>query len=118
MTLIVVASCVIVFKIFLKTKFGRRVFDKLKLKMPALGPVISKLAISGANSIAASSKGKMISSRNELKELLKKDDKAEEVHDELSPQNWQSVWDKAWLLLVVIFAAASDYYLRRRNGLL
>ena len=46
MTLIVVASCVIIFKIFLKTKFGRRVFDKLKLKMPALGPVISKLAIS------------------------------------------------------------------------
>jgi type IV pilus assembly protein PilC len=46
MTLVVVAACVTVFLLILKTKFGRRVFDKLKLKMPALGPVISKLAIS------------------------------------------------------------------------
>jgi type IV pilus assembly protein PilC len=45
-TLIVVASFVVVMKLFLKTKFGRRVFDLFKLKMPVLGPVISKLAIS------------------------------------------------------------------------
>lgn len=45
-TLMVVAGVVTVFMLFLKTKFGRRVFDKFKLKMPALGPVISKLAIS------------------------------------------------------------------------
>jgi type IV pilus assembly protein PilC len=45
MTLIILAAFVTVFMLFLKTKFGRRVFDKFKLKMPALGPVISKLAI-------------------------------------------------------------------------
>ena len=37
---------VIGFKIFSKTKFGRRVIDKLKLKMPVLGPVFTKVAIS------------------------------------------------------------------------
>ena len=36
---------VILFIAFLKTKFGRHVFDKFKLKMPILGPVFSKLAI-------------------------------------------------------------------------
>ncbi len=36
---------VILFVAFLKTKFGRHVFDKFKLKMPILGPVFSKLAI-------------------------------------------------------------------------
>ncbi len=36
----------ILFKIFLKTKFGRKLFDRFKLHMPALGPVISKVAIS------------------------------------------------------------------------
>ena len=44
------AAGVIVFfiglKIFTKTKTGRRLFDKFKLSMPALGPVISKVAIS------------------------------------------------------------------------
>jgi len=44
-TLICIAAFVTLFILFLKTKFGRRVFDKFKLKMPALGPVISKLAI-------------------------------------------------------------------------
>jgi len=44
-TLICIATFVTLFILFLKTKFGRRVFDKFKLKMPALGPVISKLAI-------------------------------------------------------------------------
>lgn len=36
---------VILFVLFIKTKFGRHVFDKFKLKMPVLGPVFSKLAI-------------------------------------------------------------------------
>ncbi len=36
----------ILFKLFTKTKFGRLVFDKVKLKMPVIGPVISKVAIS------------------------------------------------------------------------
>ena len=35
----------IVFKLILKTKLGRKLFDKFKLHMPVLGPVISKVAI-------------------------------------------------------------------------
>ncbi len=46
MTAAVVAAVVIVFLIFIRTKFGRRAFDKVKMKMPVLGPVISKVAIS------------------------------------------------------------------------
>jgi len=43
----IVAVCVIVFLLVInKTKIGRRIWDKFKLKMPALGPVISKVAIS------------------------------------------------------------------------
>jgi type IV pilus assembly protein PilC len=34
------------FKLFLKSYFGRRLFDRFKLHMPVLGPVISKVAIS------------------------------------------------------------------------
>lgn len=37
---------VILFKFFVRTKFGRRTVDKGKLKMPVLGPVFSKVAIS------------------------------------------------------------------------
>src|SRR5206468_7932690 len=37
---------VVLFLLFIKTKFGRRVWDKFKLKMPIIGPVISKVAIS------------------------------------------------------------------------
>jgi len=37
---------VFIFMGILRTKLGRRVFDKFKLKMPVLGPVISKVAIS------------------------------------------------------------------------
>jgi type IV pilus assembly protein PilC len=37
---------VIAFLLLIKTKLGRRLWDKFKLKMPALGPVISKVAIS------------------------------------------------------------------------
>ncbi len=46
MTLITVAAVVACFMVFIKTKFGRHVWDKFKLKMPVLGPVISKVAIS------------------------------------------------------------------------
>ncbi len=40
------AVVVVLFLIFIRTKFGRHVFDKFKLKMPVIGPVISKVAIS------------------------------------------------------------------------
>src|SRR5436190_2100770 len=47
---IVTAICVAVFVAsfvaFVRTRFGRRIFDKFKLNMPVLGPVISKVAIS------------------------------------------------------------------------
>lgn len=41
-----VIAFIIGLKIFTRTKTGRRLFDKFKLNMPALGPVISKVAIS------------------------------------------------------------------------
>jgi len=41
-----VAAVVVVFMLFIKTKFGRHVWDKFQLVMPAIGPVISKVAIS------------------------------------------------------------------------
>ena len=46
--LVIVAAILVVvcFMLFIKTKFGRRLFDKVKLKMPVLGPVVSKVAIS------------------------------------------------------------------------
>lgn len=46
MTLISVAAVVGCFMLFIKTKFGRHVWDKFKLKMPVLGPVVSKVVIS------------------------------------------------------------------------
>ena len=45
-TMGVLAACVVLFLLFIKTKFGRRVWDKFKLIMPAIGPVISKVSIS------------------------------------------------------------------------
>ena len=45
-TLGVVVCIVVVFLLFIKTKFGRLVWDNCQLKMPAVGPVISKVAIS------------------------------------------------------------------------
>ena len=45
MTMICVSAVVALFLLAIKTKAGRRVFDKVKLKMPALGPVISKVSI-------------------------------------------------------------------------
>lgn len=44
-TIIGVVILFIAFKLFIKTKFGRKVFDKVLLVMPVLGPVISKVAI-------------------------------------------------------------------------
>ena len=41
-----VAVAVVLFLLFIKTKFGRHIWDKFKLIMPDLGPVISKVAIS------------------------------------------------------------------------
>jgi type IV pilus assembly protein PilC len=46
-TLGIVACCVVVFLVLInKTKSGRYVWDKFKLKMPPMGSVISKVAIS------------------------------------------------------------------------
>jgi type IV pilus assembly protein PilC len=45
-TMGVVVVIVIAFLLFIKTKFGRLVWDNVQLKLPAVGPVISKVAIS------------------------------------------------------------------------
>ena len=45
-TMIELGCFVIAFNIFIRTKFGRRLWDKFKLVMPVLGPVITKVAIS------------------------------------------------------------------------
>ncbi len=44
-TAVGVVCAFICFKLFTRTKFGRRLFDKFKLIMPVLGPVVSKVAI-------------------------------------------------------------------------
>lgn len=44
-TLGVLIVTFILFKLFIKTKFGRKIFDRVQLHMPVLGPVISKVAI-------------------------------------------------------------------------
>src|SRR5215467_5490969 len=36
----------IIFILIIRTKGGRRIFDKIKLKMPVIGPVVTKVAIS------------------------------------------------------------------------
>jgi len=36
---------VIIFNVFIRLKFGRKVWDKFKLIVPVLGPVVSKVAI-------------------------------------------------------------------------
>ncbi len=41
-----IVGAFILFRLFLKTKFGRRPFDRLKLNFPILGPVVNKVAIS------------------------------------------------------------------------
>ncbi|MBC8001350.1 MAG: type II secretion system F family protein [Opitutaceae bacterium] len=45
-TSLVVIAAVIAFMLFIKTKFGRRMFDKFKLKVPVVGPVVTKISIS------------------------------------------------------------------------
>lgn len=40
-----VVVIVILFKVTLRTKFGRKLFDRLQLNFPLLGPVVSKVAI-------------------------------------------------------------------------
>jgi len=42
----IVAGIVISFKLFVRTKFGARVYDRFQLLVPVFGPVISKVAIS------------------------------------------------------------------------
>jgi type IV pilus assembly protein PilC len=44
--LIGVAAIVIAFMVFVRTKFGRYTWDKIRLKLPAVGPVVSKVSIS------------------------------------------------------------------------
>jgi type IV pilus assembly protein PilC len=41
-----VVGVVILFNIIIRTKFGRKLWDKFKLTVPVLGPVVSKVAIS------------------------------------------------------------------------
>jgi type IV pilus assembly protein PilC len=41
-----VAGFVVLFMLFVRTKFGRHIFDKAKLKLPVVGPVVTKVAIS------------------------------------------------------------------------
>jgi type IV pilus assembly protein PilC len=45
-TLLEILSVVVVFNVFIRLKFGRRLWDKFKLVVPVLGPVVSKVAIS------------------------------------------------------------------------
>jgi len=45
-TMIIIIVFVVIFNLFVRTKFGRLLWDKFKLKMPVIGPVISKVAIS------------------------------------------------------------------------
>src|SRR6266446_2346475 len=41
-----VAVFVVIFMLFIRTKFGRHAWDKFKLKVPVVGPVVNKVAIS------------------------------------------------------------------------
>ena len=41
-----IAVFVVIFLLFIRTHFGRKAFDKFKLKVPVVGPVVSKVAIS------------------------------------------------------------------------
>jgi type IV pilus assembly protein PilC len=45
-TVIIAVIAIIAFMLFKSTKFGRHVWDKFTLKVPAVGPVVSKVAIS------------------------------------------------------------------------
>src|SRR5256885_1892683 len=39
-------SVFVIFMVFVQTNFGRHTWDKIRLKLPAVGPVVSKVAIS------------------------------------------------------------------------
>lgn len=45
-TVIAIAVFVVIFMLFKRTKFGRKAWDTFTLKMPVVGPVVSKVAIS------------------------------------------------------------------------
>jgi type IV pilus assembly protein PilC len=45
-TMIEILTIVVIFNVFIRTKLGRRLWDKFKLVVPVLGPVVSKVAIS------------------------------------------------------------------------
>jgi type IV pilus assembly protein PilC len=45
-TMGVIAVVVVIFLLFIKTKFGRHVWDKAKLFLPPTGPVVTKVSIS------------------------------------------------------------------------
>jgi type IV pilus assembly protein PilC len=45
-TILEVLAIVIVFNVFIRLRFGRKMWDKFKLVVPVLGPVVSKVAIS------------------------------------------------------------------------
>jgi type IV pilus assembly protein PilC len=45
-TMLEILSVVVIFNVFIRMKVGRRAWDKFKLIVPVLGPVISKVAIS------------------------------------------------------------------------
>jgi type IV pilus assembly protein PilC len=45
-TAVAMAGVVVAFLLFIKTKFGRHVWDKVKLKMPPMGSVVTKVSIS------------------------------------------------------------------------
>jgi type IV pilus assembly protein PilC len=45
-TMCYIVGLVILFNIFIRIKFGRKLWDKFKLSVPVLGPVVSKVAIS------------------------------------------------------------------------
>jgi type IV pilus assembly protein PilC len=45
-TLGYIAGGIVVFNVFIRTKFGRKIWDKFQLSVPVIGPVVSKVAIS------------------------------------------------------------------------
>ncbi len=45
-TMIEIVVCFVIFNILIRLKLGRRLWDKFKLVVPILGPVVSKVAIS------------------------------------------------------------------------
>jgi type IV pilus assembly protein PilC len=45
-TTVGVAAFIAAWMLFIRTKFGRHLFDKFKLKIPVFGPVVTKVAIS------------------------------------------------------------------------